>query len=169
MEIEWRPIPGFEGAYEVSRCGRVRSLGRKVVQSNGAWQIIEGTVLVARVDTSGYEGVTLSMRRTRRVHRLVAQVFLAPVPGKDHVNHIDGNKRNNYASNLEWCTRAENAAHAARLGIGSGSTKLTAEDVRQIRSEHTNGTAVRQLARRFNVHRISIRKIIRGETWKHVS
>jgi hypothetical protein len=94
----WRDIIGYEGLYQVSTMGRVKNLKT-------------GKILKPVKNKQGYMYVCLSkngQRKTFKVHRLVAQAFLKPVPGKDFVNHLDEDKTNNHYSNLEYCTAKEN-------------------------------------------------------------
>ena len=117
MSREWRPVKGYEGFYEVANDGTVRSLPRDTERAGGAIVHYEGRVLTHTFDTRGYHGVTLCKehkQRRVRVHRLVAEAFVDNPDGKPHVNHLDENKDNNHASNLEWCTPAENDAWGTR-------------------------------------------------------
>ena len=113
MNEIWEWIEGYEGKYQVSNLGRVRSVDRwRANRSNGYIQ--KGQILKANLD-HGYERVNLyknGKMKHCRVHRLVAQTFLENPFGKEQVNHIDGNKRNNRLDNLEWCTPKENNQHA---------------------------------------------------------
>ena len=116
---EWRAVPGYEGSYEVSNLGRVRSVDR-VIGAMSRWgaltiRNLAGRVLRQSDNGSGYMVVhcaTGGGRETKLVHRLVAEAFLAREDRKDFVNHRDGRKANNSAENLEWCTRSENMQHA---------------------------------------------------------
>ena len=113
--MTWRPVVGFDDIYEVSDAGEVR----RVVSVMGA---AAGEVLSPWLAGAGYQMVGLRRPGSRRVrayvHRLVAVAFLgAPPRGKPEVNHIDGNKLNNAASNLEWVSHSENHRHAYRLGL----------------------------------------------------
>lgn len=107
----WKPIPGYEGMYEVSDSGRVRSLDRP--DARGVWR--RGRVLCpmwlgATKSHRGYAAVALHRggnRDVRKVHRLVAQVFSAPGEGP-FVLHGDGDTSNNALSNLRWGTPSEN-------------------------------------------------------------
>lgn len=107
----WADIPGYEGSYQVSRNGRVRSLDRVVKYRNGAVHNYRGAVLKEKVMPNGYAVVRLTLNdvvENALVHRLVAQSFVPNPDGKPHVNHKDQNRLNNDASNLEWCTAREN-------------------------------------------------------------
>jgi hypothetical protein len=113
----WRDIVGYEGHYQVSDQGRVRSLPRHRRGHLGAPTLVRGRVL--KQATSGrYPMVLLcreGQRRAHSVHRLVAVAFLRPDPSRPEVNHRDGVRTNNSVSNLEWMTRSENVAHSYQL------------------------------------------------------
>jgi hypothetical protein len=103
LEI-WKPIEGFEGLYEISNWGRVKSLhqGKEMI-------------LISCLNEHGYPRISLnknSIRKTFLVHRLVALHFIPNPEEKKEVNHIDCNKQNPHVSNLEWTTQSENQKHA---------------------------------------------------------
>lgn len=113
---DWKDIPEYEGIYEVSNKGRVRSAKDKTTKSK-----LHGTrkwkqrILRQKTDKNGYKRVSLwknKVDKTHLVHRLVAQAFIPQVDGKEYINHIDGNPSNNYLENLEWCNHRENLIHA---------------------------------------------------------
>ena len=118
MEEEiWRPVEGFEGLYEVSNLGRVRSLDRQV-RANGAGSVRlqKGKIRTPNPRPNGYYGVNLCKHgkiHVRLIHRIVAMAF---VPGrteeKNFINHKDRNPANNAASNLEWCSQSYNVTYA---------------------------------------------------------
>ena len=120
MEI-WKSIKNFEGYYEVSNFGRVRSVDRKVnadIKHNDK-VIKHGKILKPNLKKDGYLTVDLckdSIKKTQRVHRLVAEAFIPKVDGKEIVNHINCNTSDNRVSNLEWCTNKENTQYASSLG-----------------------------------------------------
>jgi hypothetical protein len=124
MTETWKDIAGFEGRYQVSDLGRVRSLPRK--QRYTHWRTGEelfrstaGRILATQTVNSGYGIVHLhadNQRVARLVHRLVADAFLPP-PAKPLVNHLNGNKADNRAVNLEWVTDTENKLHAVEHGL----------------------------------------------------
>jgi hypothetical protein len=113
--ITWKPVPGYEGFYEVSDCGLVRSVTRTIKSSFNAHRQIPGKLRTVYPMKDGYIRVTLMRERTSRsygIHRLVMMAF-SPNQNQDalDVNHMDGNKQNNRLENLEWCTRGENHKH----------------------------------------------------------
>lgn len=108
MEEIWKDIEGFEGLYQVSNLGRIKSFHKR----------IEGKIIKLAPDKDGYCLVGLHKnKRTcrRRVHRLVAQTFIPNHQNLPQVNHIDGNKQNNRVDNLEWCTNQENIIHSFKV------------------------------------------------------
>lgn len=113
MEV-WKDIAWTGGQYQVSDTGKVRSWIRL---KDGR---IKSSILKAHIDSKGYERIKVTAHRTSRtlkVHREVAVAFIANPEHKPQVNHINGNKRDNRACNLEWVTNAENARHAAANGL----------------------------------------------------
>lgn len=121
MEPEiWKPIVGWEKYYEVSNLGRVRSL--HIRKSKNPIMPIFSNV------QRGYMQVLLQAnkyRKTYKVHRLVATAFIPNSENKPQVNHINGNKIDNRADNLEWCTNSENQIHAYIHGLKKPFTELT--------------------------------------------
>ena len=119
MTEVWKPIPSYEGLYEVSNLGNVRSLDRLRIR-----KVLKGRMLKQNFCNIGYLHVNLSKRgnhKTIMVHRIVAKVFVDndDKENKIAVNHIDGDKTNNNASNLEWCTYSDNQKHAYKNGLNS--------------------------------------------------
>lgn len=124
MAEEWREVPGYEGFYEVSNTGRVRSLDRITHQIRNGKVLPrkrKGKMLSLVVYSTGYENVRLCgadrVQTTLGVHRVVAQSFIPNPDNKRFVNHIDGNPRNNRLDNLEWTTPLENTRHAISIGL----------------------------------------------------
>lgn len=119
MKEVFKAIPGYEGYYEVSNLGNVRSIGRRVLW-RGQEIYRHGMALTPHSNLRGYRFVTLSKAKERKIayiHRLVAETFIDNPLLKNEVNHIDGNKNNNSFENLEWVTRSENCKHACALGL----------------------------------------------------
>lgn len=176
MKEEWKDIKGYEGFYQISNLGRVKSLG--------GWC---GTVKRKEKIRStsfthdGYEKVRLihqSKDKTMRVHRLVADAFIPNPDNKDTVNHIDGNKKNNIVSNLEWVDRSEQMTHAydlglktSRLGSYNSNAKLTDEEVKEIRKSYIPyskefGTVA--LAKKYGVTNRVIGLIVKNKAYKNI-
>lgn len=129
MEL-WKDIAGYENAYEVSSYGRVRS-------------IVKGRYMKTDKGHPLYEMVMLHKNDEKKryyVHRLVAQAFIPMIANKPHVNHIDGNHRNNNVKNLEWCTNKENNNHMFDIGANKSAHQvmlkcLTTSKTHTFRSE----------------------------------
>lgn len=119
MREEWRPVVGYEESYEVSNFGEVRGVDRWVPSVHGE-RFKKGVIKSKKTDKDGYFRVYLSKSSKKKqfmVHRLVAEAFLDNLNNDPVVNHIDGDKQNNRADNLEWCTRSYNDLHAFKLGL----------------------------------------------------
>lgn len=109
---KWRDITGYEGYFQVSSKGNVRSLDRVIIASNGMSRHIKGRKLSTTKDRNGYVNIGLNRDNKsigKLVHRLVADAFIPNKYNLPQVNHIDHNRENNNVSNLEWCTAKENA------------------------------------------------------------
>lgn len=105
---EWRPVPGFEGSYEVSDRGRVRSLDRIVTDKAGTKRRYLGRMLALTENRSGHLYVKLGRANTLKVHRLVLEAFVGPCPDGQVCCHNDGDPANNNLSNLRWDSHSEN-------------------------------------------------------------
>lgn len=118
MEM-WKDIKGYEGLYQVSNLGRVKSLPKR--KGKGKGYLTKEIILKPKIDKYGYEAVCLRRDNANHhatVHRLVATMFCENPMLKETVNHIDGNKLNNNFNNLEWCTSRENTRHAFKNNLG---------------------------------------------------
>lgn len=116
----WKDIQGYEGLYQISNLGRVKSLEHVVVTKAGWSFTVREKLLKSHNNGSGYLFVHLCSNyevSQQLVHRIVAKHFLDFVPGKHFVNHKDGNKQNNCVDNLEWVTTAENNKHSRAIGL----------------------------------------------------
>lgn len=127
MKEIWKDIVGYEGLYQVSNLGRVKSLARVDKNKNGRPLPIKERILSPRDNGVGYYGVSLcrsSIQKRCLIHRLVAQHFIENQGDKPMVNHKDGDPSNNTVSNLEWVTMRENVCHGLKK---SGSRKKSSK------------------------------------------
>ena len=122
----WKPVNGYEGIYEVSSHGRVRSIDRTVTYSDGRVGRIKGKALRTPPNEDGYPRVNLSTQgksRARRVHALVAEAFIGPRPDGMDVCHGDGDPENNHVDNLRYGTHSENMLDSVRHGTDHNAAK----------------------------------------------
>lgn len=181
MKEIWRSIKGYEGLYEVSNLGRVKSLKRRVATTSRNGKIFS-IVINEKILKPGYNRNYYQVHLCKsgkyplyEVARLVATAFILNNQNKPQVNHIDGDKLNNKANNLEWCTISENRLHAYKTGLQcamgekNGQAKLKESDVREIRSlfEFRKVTSI-ILAKKYNVSPSCIKAIIRRDRWEFV-
>lgn len=157
MDVIWVDVRGYEGKYQVSSEGRVRSLDRVTVHKDGVTEKVLGKLLNINYDSHGYSIVTLysnGQPRTFLVHRLVAQAFIPNPNNLPQVNHIDRDKTNNRVDNLEWISQRGNVVHACKLGVdycylirhvNSGAVFWSAEECG--RAFSVTGSTILHLAR----------------------
>lgn len=181
MEEAWRDIPGWEGLYQASSQGRIRSVTRTVValrHGRMAKATYTGKImaLTPRGVRGKYLGVNLSrgdVKRSYMVHRLICHTFHGdPLPGQEAA-HNDGNSFNNQAKNLRWATVYENAADKARhgtqrRGVDASKAKLTEQQVCEIRRRKVSGERARTLAEAFGINPQTVHDIVARRSWAHV-
>jgi hypothetical protein len=167
IQEEFRAVAGFEGKYEVSNLGRVKSLAKHGFPD----KFIAGRTKIGYMLVGLYRD---NKPTYAYIHRLVAAAFLAK-PEKLlplSVNHIDGNKANNLLGNLEWATHRENMDHAMRTGLsrkGEECTNATISeaDVLAMRELYKTKSSI-AIADQFGLSRAHAIDIIRGRRWKHL-
>ena len=162
----WKDIKGYEGMYQISNLGRVKSLKRGGVR-----------ILKLNKKKRGYIDVVLSKKgnvKTIRVHRLVALAFLKNKNKYPCINHIDNCPSNNQVVNLEWTTYLKNTQHALRQGRMTGArgeiqttSKLVKKQVLQIR-KLSGKISQEAIAKRYGVSRGAITSILLRKNWKHI-
>lgn len=165
-----KPVNNYSSKYLISNYGRVFSLNYR---RSGKVKEIKP------YNKKEYLAVDLlfsGKRNTIKVHRLVASHFIPNLKSKPQVNHIDGNKKNNHFSNLEWATNSENQIHAFNSGLQSNrkgsknnASKLDESDVLKIRKMlKETSLSQSEIAEHFNIKRKTVSDIKTGRTWAHV-
>ncbi len=159
----WADIPGYQNFYKISNFGRVLRVGSKILKPN--------------LSSNGYLRVNLcvkNMRQEYMIHRLVAMSFLGakPFDGAE-VRHLDDNKHNNVLSNIRWGTRSQNMKDRVANGVSNrgsrnGHSKLRECCVKAIKELLKNSVSASQIAKTFDVSRVTIVDIKTGRTWKHL-
>jgi hypothetical protein len=176
LEI-WKDIKDYEGHYQVSNLGRVKSLAR-VVECRKDVFVNKKEKFLSHWDCGkGYRKVKLSkdgIEKSMRVHRLVAETFLQNPELKLEVNHINGVKDDNRVENIEWCTSSENTIHAlknklkiSQKGSKHGMSKLTEKDVLKIRQIGKTKT-LKDISEIYNVDMSLISSVLLNKIWKHI-
>lgn len=155
---KWKPIPEYEGLYEVSNIGNVRSL----IGWNGREYYTRVKMLKQTNSTTGYKKVELTkkgVKKSIKTHRLVAMAFIENKEKKPFVNHIDGNRLNNKVENLEWCTQKENVQHAIRTGLNNRKIPISEESLRKEYCELR--TPLEEIAEKYSCSKNTIIKRIK--------
>lgn len=168
----WVDVPGFEGKYQVTECGRVRSLER-IRRTTKGLQRWPGRELCPFVDTTGYLYVNLSdgaRAKKTAVHRIVLLTFVGPAPDGMQACHNDGNRENPALANLRWDTIKANSADRVRHGTQvrgerGSHAKLTEAQAVEIKGR---GGSSKQLAKEYGVASSTIRAIRIGKNWRHL-
>ena len=177
----WKDIKGYEGHYQVSDLGRVKSLARVVEIRKGIFGNKKEKFLKPTKNKKGYLTLKLCKKsddicseKSVIVHRLVANEFLENSLNKPQVNHKNGIKDDNCVENLEWATGSENVIHALNNNLkisikGSSHTnsKLTEKEVLEIRAIGRTKT-LKEVAKIFNVDMSLISLILLRKAWKHL-
>lgn len=173
----WKPVVGYEGSYEVSDHGRVRSLDRVGPHWRGGTRSISARVLTPSENPRGYLSVHLykgEKVKVLRVNRLVLMVFVAEPPKGAVGMHLDNNRKNNHLSNLRWGTHAENIRQRDDEGRNSYGeaqhcAKFTESQVLEIRALYAAGGVTQEkIATWYGVNRSSVGRIVTRKTWKHI-
>lgn len=177
MEI-WKDIEGYEGIYQVSDEGNVRSLDRITKYKNTIHKMkLSGKPIKGNTNTRGYRYVNLcknSNKKTITVHRLVMKHFIPNHENKSEINHIDGNKTNNKLSNLEWVTSKENYDHSVSIGLRKNrykgnNPKLNENEVKAIREMYDSGNYTqKEIAEKYDVNRNTIGDLLSRKSWSWV-
>lgn len=160
MKEVWKDIPGYEGYYQASNLGRIKSLERKIEYSNQQDRIMKEKIMKLNPTTRGYIRICLrkeGIAKNHFVHRLITSTFIGE--SNLQVNHIDGVKTNNNIDNLEYVTNQENIAHAVKIGLIKNNSKI---NEKLIIKDYKNGFRLRQLERKYKTSHQDIRKVLKA-------
>ncbi|HDR7640777.1 HNH endonuclease [Bacillus wiedmannii] len=164
-----KDIEGYEGLYEITEDGRIfikervikiteknrRIFNRKIKRKELKQRVVKGLCQVHLSKNGKHKGF--------KVHRLVAQMFIPNIENKQHVKHINGIKTDNRVSNLEWKSH-----RVGKRGTEHVLSKLSDNDVRQIKKMSANGITKMQISKEFNVSWTLISDVVSGKRWNHV-
>ena len=163
----WKDISGFNGLYQVSDQGRIKSF---IVSKKG--RVMKFDTVSRRYN---YIGLRLGMiQKNYVVHRLVANAFIENPENKPQINHKDGNKLNNYVENLEWCSASENMKHACKTGLitpprlkGPDHPRalLNQKQVNIIKAMKGMEILQKEIAPLFNIYTSTVSNIQTGKTY----
>jgi hypothetical protein len=165
----WKDVIGYEGLYQVSNFGNVKSLGNEFSRKE--------RLLKLSTQSKGYLTVVLqkdAKRKMTLVHRLVAEYFIPNIDNKPQINHINGIKTDNKVENLEWVLHRENLDHAIKnnltlKGEKNRNSKLKDVDVIKIHSLLQSGITTKELSETYNVSYSTIDGIRTNRYWKHLN
>jgi hypothetical protein len=175
QEEIWMNIPGYEGYYQASNFGRIRSLQRKITQKshkNYYMRFFKGKILQPRKQNSNYYLVWLSkdgVPSAQLVHRLVALTFIPAVTNKPCINHKNGIKTDNRIENLEWCSYSENIAHSHTIiGRKKTSKPIICIELNKIYQSRIEASKEIGIGKGAISHALNGRnKTAGGYTWKY--
>lgn len=178
MDTEiWKDIKEYEGLYQVSNKGKIKRLAGKCLTKAGKYRNISENILTCFSNKTRYNYLYVNLNNNGlkqfRLHRLVALHFIPNPDNLPEVNHIDGNKNNNTVENLEWCSNLENIRHSFKIGthkIRTGeqapNSKLTLEQVIEIKERLKNKEYGRRVAKDYNISEGMISLIKNKKYWK---
>lgn len=177
MDEKWLPVKGYEGFYEVSNMGRIKSLDRYIKRKNSdTSEFRRGVILKHKLNIGGYfiNGISKDGQgSTVYLHKVVATAFVENPNGYPEANHIDGDKGNNRASNLEWTTPQLNTIHAYENGLTQRtsdkckSSKLTFDQADEIRMRYFNNKELMStLAMEYGVAEGVVYSVVIGDSYQ---
>ena len=157
-DVIWKDIPGFQGKYSVNNLGEVRSN----IAYGGRGKLLGQHIRNGYYELNMYD--CNNNRNSHRVHRLVVEAFIGPIPDGMQVNHINGNKRDNRFENLEIVSQSENALHAYRIGLSSPSDNGLKKHVSVLKDGKIMASykSIREMSREMNLDRRSVQRTLDG-------
>jgi hypothetical protein len=176
----WKDVPGWEGYYQASSEGRIRSVERKAISRSKSTRNAPATIRKQCTISNGYKQIVLhrdGIRTRFLVHRLILFTFCGlPADGLSQGHHKNGNKADNRIENLEWVTSSQNMRHAIDIlkrqnlcGENNPSAKLSLEIVKGIRMDFSNGKSQGEIGRKYHIAQSHVSRIVRNIQWKQES
>ena len=180
MTEEWKDIIGYEGLYQVSNLGRVKSMNRVIYYSDGRKFNYYSQILKVNINKRNYNNNIVHLykngiRKAIPVHRLVATSFIVNNDNLPEVNHIDGNRNNNKVENLEWSSRKDNMKHAFdnglinNIGINHGNNIYAESQIIEVKKLLLLKLPHKQIEEITGVKKGTIEQISRNKQWKHIT
>lgn len=186
MSEIWKDVVGYEGKYQVSNMGNIRTLEHYIEYKQKSLnksmkkfkevlvkRKIKAKIKKPTIGNHGYPVVNLGLSDTHTVHSLVANAFIIRVLGKNHVDHINSIRHDNRVENLQWVTQQENnSKQTFCIGSNKHNAVLIERDIVHIRDEYFKNDCKRgliaKIANGYGVNSAVIRDVVRNITWKHV-
>lgn len=172
----WKSIKGYEGIYEVSSAGKVKSLSRRIKNKGGRSHVSKERILKPYLNKrgKGYYSVILidanGNKKNKTVHRLVAEAFIPNPNNLRDVDHIDDCTTNNKVSNLQWLSSGDNTRKSFKISQRMGRAKLTSKNVKVIRWFLANTKLTNKvIASLYNVSPSRVSEIKTGKIWTHIT
>ncbi len=158
----WKPVPGFEGKYEVSSFGGVRSVDQTIYRKStpARWK---GKSLVITKDGCGYPKTGLGRGNQFKIHRLVALAFIPNPENLPEIDHIDTDKANCRVDNLRWCSHRDNSVHRHEKTYKTCTPKFTPEQKAAVIDAVKGGLAIMHAATKFGMSRSHVRRLRDGQ------
>lgn len=174
----WKDIEGYEGIYQVSNLGKIKSLYRKVFYSDGRTYTYKEKVLnwniMKKVNRCYVHLYKNSERKAMLVHRVVALAFIPNPNNLPEINHINGITTDNFVSNLEWITHSENMKHGFRTGLINntgvlhGNNIYNEDQIRRVKKYLLESKGQAEIERLTGVGRATVYEIKKGRQWTHI-
>lgn len=171
MTEHWKDIKDFEGLYQISSFGRVRSLTRKVAHKRNKFITLNGQIILPGKQGAGYHQAKLNKNgkeTARYVHRLIAIAFIPNPYSKPCINHKNGIKTDNYIENLEWCTYKENNHHAVEIGLLNFNNVSHESKCKKINQYSLDGklikkwSSITEASKKLNISQCNISRVVAG-------
>lgn len=178
MQEIWKDVIGYEGIYQVSNLGNVKSLYRKVFYADGRTYTYKERILnwniMRKVNRCYVHLYKNSERKAMLVHRLVAQAFIPNPDNLPEVNHKSGITTENDISNLEWVTHSDNMKHGFKTGLINntgilhGNNIYNEDQIKQVKKYLLEGKGQAEIERLTGVGRATVYEIKKGRQWVHI-